>query len=76
MVVGQGMGLGIAGLAIGIAGAVLAGRAVGGLLYGVRSLDPLTFVLVPLALSLVTLAACARPARRATKVDPIVTLGR
>lgn len=76
MVVGQGMGLGIAGLAIGIAGAVLAGRAVGGLLYGVRSLDPLTFVLVPLALALVTLAACAGPARRATKVDPIVTLGR
>jgi putative ABC transport system permease protein len=74
MVVGQGAGLAAAGIGLGLVGAALAARTVGSLLYGVRALDPLTFVGVPLVLAIVTLVACAGPARRATRVDPVATL--
>jgi putative ABC transport system permease protein len=74
MVVGHGMGLTLAGIALGLAGSLALARLVSGLLYGVSATDPPTFILVPLLLAAVALAACLVPARRATKVDPLVAL--
>jgi putative ABC transport system permease protein len=74
MVVRQGMGLVLAGIGIGIAMALALGRLLEGLLFGVSAQDPVTFALVPAILGAVALLACAVPARRATKVDPIVAL--
>jgi predicted permease len=62
------------GIVIGLGGALLASRLLKGLLYGVTSTDPLTFALVPLVLVAVAIAACYVPARRATKVNPIIAL--
>lgn len=64
----------VLGVAIGIAAALLASRLLSSLLYGVTATDPLTFLLVPLVLVAVAVAACYIPARRATKVDPIIAL--
>ncbi len=55
-------------------GAFVLTRTLSGLVYGVGTLDPLTFVAVPLLLSAVALLACLVPARRAASVDPITTL--
>ena len=74
MVIGQGMLLTMIGLGIGLAGAAILTRTLSGLIYGVGTLDPLTFVTVPALLCLVALAACFLPARRAASVDPITTL--
>jgi putative ABC transport system permease protein len=62
------------GLAIGLVGAVAGTRVVSSLLYGVKPVDPLTFIVVPLLLAVVAVAASYIPARRATKVDPMVAL--
>jgi predicted permease len=62
------------GIVIGIGAALLASRLLGSLLYGVTAKDPVTFALVPLVLIVVAIAACYIPARRATKVDPIIAL--
>ena len=62
------------GLAIGLAGAFLLSRVLVGLLYGVSPTDPLTFTGVSIVLLGVALLACLIPARRATRVDPIIAL--
>ncbi|HEX6463978.1 MAG TPA: ADOP family duplicated permease, partial [Vicinamibacterales bacterium] len=62
------------GVAAGLALAVVASRLLVRFLYGVRPLDPVTFSLVPLLLLLVVLGASAVPARRATRLDPLVAL--
>jgi predicted permease len=74
MVLRQGLGLAIAGAAIGLVGAVVVSRLMAGLLYSVRPTDPLTFASVALLLIGVALLACYIPARRATRVDPLVAL--
>lgn len=74
MILGQGMRTIVIGVAIGIAGAVVLTRAVQSMLFGVTATDPLTFGGVTLFLVLASLLACYVPARRATKVDPMVAL--
>jgi putative ABC transport system permease protein len=74
MIVGQGLTLVLVGVGIGIAGALALTRFLASLLYGIKPTDPLTFVAVSLLLTCVALMACYIPARRATKVDPMVAL--
>jgi predicted permease len=74
LVVGQGLRLAAIGLALGFAAAVVLTRAISSLLFGISAHDPLTFGVVSLVLALSAVLACYIPARRATKVDPIVAL--
>jgi putative ABC transport system permease protein len=64
----------LAGLAIGLAGALAASRLVTSLLFEVKPSDPATFAIVVALLGVVALGACLIPARRATRVDPMVAL--
>jgi putative ABC transport system permease protein len=74
MVLRQGILLGLIGAAAGAAGAFGLTRLMRGLLFGVETFDPLTFAVMALLLVAVTTAACFVPARRATKVDPVIAL--
>jgi predicted permease len=74
MVVRQGLGLALAGAAVGLVGALIVSHLMAGLLYGVRPTDPFTFAGVALLLIAVALLACYIPARRAIRVDPLVAL--
>jgi ABC-type lipoprotein release transport system permease subunit len=74
MTIGEGLKLCLTGLVIGLAGALWLGRAASSLLFGVSATDPLTLVTVSLLLTVVAMAACFFPARRAMKVEPMVAL--
>jgi putative ABC transport system permease protein len=74
LVVGQGLKLAALGLSLGLIAALALARLMRSLLFGVSAADPLTFVVIALLLIVVALVACWIPARRATKVDPMIAL--
>jgi putative ABC transport system permease protein len=74
LILGQGLRLVLAGLAVGLLGTAASTRLLSGLLFGVSSTDPQTFVGVPLLLAGAAMLACYLPARRAARVDPMVVL--
>jgi predicted permease len=74
LVLGHGMRLALAGVAAGAIGALALTRLIRGLLFGISSFDPLTFLAMAVLLFAVTVLACVIPARRATRVDPLVAL--
>jgi putative ABC transport system permease protein len=74
LIIGQGMRLVAVGLALGLVASFVLIRLIANLLFGVSPADPLTFAGIALAFLLVALLACWLPARRATKVDPLVAI--
>jgi predicted permease len=76
LILKQGMRLVLAGTALGILSALAVSRAMKAMLFGLSAADPTTYVAAPLLLMLVALLACYLPARRATKVDPVIALRR
>jgi len=74
LVLREGLKLVLIGVTAGLALSLAAARLIAGFLYGVGANDPLTFVGVASLLTAVSLLACYLPARRATKVDPMVAL--
>jgi len=74
LIIGQGLSLALIGLAIGVAAAFGLTRLMSSMLYGVSATDTATFLLISGLLTAVALLACAVPARRATKVDPMIAL--
>jgi putative ABC transport system permease protein len=74
LVLSQGMALVIGGLAVGIVASLAAARVMASMLYGISATDPVVMSLAASLLALVALAACYLPARRATRIDPIIAL--
>lgn len=74
LIIGQGMRMVGFGVALGVLGAIALTRLLTSLLFEVSAYDPLTFVAVTLLLSVVSLVACYIPARRVTRVDPLIAL--
>ena len=74
MVIVEGLKIGMCGMAIGVAAALVLTRLMSGLLFEVGERDPLTFVSLPLLLMTLAVAASWIPARRAVKINPIVAL--
>jgi ABC-type antimicrobial peptide transport system permease subunit len=74
LILRRGIILTLSGVAIGLAASLALTRLMSGLLFGVSPTDPLTFALMAALLTLVALLACYLPARRATKVDPMIAL--
>jgi putative ABC transport system permease protein len=74
LILKQGLLLTLIGIGIGLAGALALTRVMSGLLFGVDATDPATFVVIALLLAVVSLITCYIPARRATKVDPMIAL--
>ena len=74
MVLRQGAVLAGGGIVAGLAGAMLLSRLIAGMLYGVGSWDPLTFVSVPVVLAVVAVLASMAPAWKAARVDPVIAL--
>ena len=74
MIVAQGMAMTVIGTAIGVVSALLLARVMSSLLFGVSAADPVTFAAIPVLLAAVAFVACYVPARRATRVDPLVAL--
>jgi putative ABC transport system permease protein len=74
LILKQGLILTLIGIGIGLAGALALTRLMSSLLYGVEATDPMTFAAIVLLLTVVSLIACYIPARRATRVDPLIAL--
>jgi len=74
LVLRQGMALTLAGVGIGLLGAMIIMRLIRSLLFGVGAADPLTFIVVAVLLSGVALVASYVPAQRAARVDPMISL--
>lgn len=74
LILRQGLLLAVVGIVVGVAGAFALTGTLRNLLFEIQPTDPLTFAVIPLLLALVTLLACWLPARRATKIDPMIVL--
>jgi putative ABC transport system permease protein len=74
LVIGHGVGMAFVGIVLGLIASFGLSRFLAGLLYGITALDPLTFIGISVLLLIVSVLACYIPARRATKVDPLVAL--
>jgi putative ABC transport system permease protein len=74
MILGEGLVMSVAGIAVGLGASAAATQVLAKLLFGIKPGDPVTFLAVSLALVLVALAASFFPARRAAKADPLLAM--